>query len=281
MAKCPYCGKSAGIFKKKHKDCEQKYVDSIGNIKQRLKSYFWDDKTPKTEILSIAESSFIPKSKLEELYENVYSEKLDQMLDDGLISEDEETMLAEFQDFYQIDQKVLNKNNAINKVVGASILRKMFAGDKITGRFKISGNLPFKFMKSEELVFLYQNALFSEQRIKTEYEGGSSGVSLRIAKGLYYRTSTFKGRPIRKAIMKDIAYGMMALTNKHLYFASSEKSFRIRYDRIISLDPYSDGIGVHKDGVSSKPMIFSDVDGWFCYNFIKNIEDYEEELPAE
>lgn len=276
MAKCPYCGKSAGIFKKKHNDCEQKNTAGIAKIKQRLNSFFWDDKSTKTEILSLVESSFIPKSKLDELYENVYSDKIDEMLDDGLLSEDEETILEEFQDFYNIEQKVLDKNNAISKVVGASILRNMFEGKKITGRIKIIGDLPFKFMKSEELIYLYPKALFSEQRIKTEYEGESSGVSLRIVKGLYYRTSTFKGRPIRKAIMKDIAYGMMALTNKHLYFASSEKSFRIRYDRIISLDNYTDGIGIHKDGVTAKPMIFSEIDGWFCYNFIKNIENYNE-----
>lgn len=275
MAKCPYCGKSAGIFSKKHKECEQKYIVNVADIKGRLNSFFWNDKTPKTEILSIAENSFISNNKLDELYENVYSEKLDQMLDDGLLSEDEETIIDEFQDFYEIKQEVLNKNNSVNKAVGASILRKMFDGDSITGRIKISGNLPFKFMKSEELVFLYQNALLSEQRIKTEYEGSSSGISLKIVKGLYYRTSAFKGRPVKKTIMKDIAYGMMALTNKHLYFASSEKSFRIRYDRIISLDRYSDGIGVHKDGVTAKPIIFSDVDGWFCYNFIKNIEEYD------
>jgi hypothetical protein len=65
---------------------------------------------------------------------------------------------------------------------------------------------------------------------------------------------------------------MLALTNKHLYFSSGLKSFRIKYEKIISIDPYSDGIGITKDGVTAKPQIFKNIDGWFIYNYIQNID---------
>ena len=63
------------------------------------------------------------------------------------------------------------------------------------------------------------------------------------------------------------------IIGKALDFESSLKYFRINYEKIITLDPYSDGIGVQKDGVSAKPQVFKNIDGWFCYNFIKNISE--------
>lgn len=225
MAKCPYCNKSSGFFRKKHNACEKKYLEGISDVKTILRGFFSDSKSSLAAIKNIAEISFISHNKLNELFESVYSETVDNMLEDGLLREDEETSLAEFQEFYSINQDVLNKNNAQTKVVGASILRNMFAGKVISGRLKIDGNLPFNFLKNEKLVFLYSPVLLSEQRINTEYEGGSSGVSIRIARGLYYRTSAFKGRPIKKEVTIPISYGMMALTNKHLYFSSTKKKF--------------------------------------------------------
>ena len=65
---------------------------------------------------------------------------------------------------------------------------------------------------------------------------------------------------------------MLAITNLHIYFSSSNKNFRIRYDRIVSISPFEDAIGVQKEGVSSKPLTFKNIDGWFYYNFIKNSE---------
>ena len=205
---------------------------------------------------------------VETCYENVYSQFLDQFLDDGLFESAEEDKLVEYQSHFELSISVLNRNGALDKAVRASILRDLINGENITGRVKISGNLPFKLMKSEELIAVMKNVKLSEQRVHTEYKGKSSGLSIKIAKGVYYRTSGFKGKPIKNLSMDYIDVGLLALTTKHIYFASKIKNFRIRYDRIVAVKPYSDGVGIQKDGVSSKPMIFSNIDGWFCYNFL-------------
>ena len=87
-------------------------------------------------------------------------------------------------------------------------------------------------------------------------------------KGVYYRKSSFRGAPVKTLNTVSVGTGTLALTNKHLYFASTNKNFRIRFDRIVTVTPYEDGIGVEKEGISSKPMTFSNLDGWFYYNFI-------------
>ena len=45
---------------------------------------------------------------------------------------------------------------------------------------------------------------------------------------------------------------LLGLTTKHLYFAGSRKRFRVRYDRIVSFDPYDDGFGIMREAQSAK-----------------------------
>jgi hypothetical protein len=54
------------------------------------------------------------------------------------------------------------------------------------------GNLPFVFQKDEKLIWVFQNVEFYEEHTRTEYQGGSIGGSVRIARGFYLRTSAFR-----------------------------------------------------------------------------------------
>jgi len=274
MGKCPYCQKSTGIFKKLHKECEVKYNNGKELIKKKSSSFFDKSEIVEIEELEkIADESFITYDEFEDIMETTFTDNLLNFLDDGTLDDKEEDSLGEYMEHFKLTQEQLNKNDSLSKMVRASILRKLLNGEKSTSRMKIEGNLPFKFQKSEELIWLFQNVELFEQRIKTTYKGGSDGVSIRIAKGIYYRTSSFRGHPVKTTNIVPIANGMVAITNKHIYFSSGIKNFRINYNKIITLEPYSDGIGITKDGVTAKPQVFKNVDGWFCYNFIKNISE--------
>ena len=153
----------------------------------------------------------------------------------------------------------------------SSILRDLTEGKIPEQRIKIDGQLPFLFQKSESLIWVFTNVEFYEQRTRTEYRGGSQGVSVRVAKGVYYRTSSFKGRPVQISEMKYIGTGILALTTKHIYFGSPEKKIKIPINKLVSIEPYEDGIGLQKDGVTAKPQIFKNIDGWFAHNAISNL----------
>ena len=77
--------------------------------------------------------------------------------------------------------------------------------------------------------------------------------------------------PVKIEEMKHIGQGAFALTDKHIFFASANKNLRIQLSKIITLDPYEDGIGIQKDGVTAKPQVFKNIDGWFTYNAISNL----------
>lgn len=64
---------------------------------------------------------------------------------------------------------------------------------------------------------------------------------------------------------------MLGLTTKHIYFAGPKKRFRVRYDRIVSFEPYQDGIGIMREAQTAKPQSFITGDGWFVYNLATNL----------
>jgi len=274
MGKCKFCGKSAGLFKKVHNDCKLKNKQGLDALEKKLDKFTEDNPCliKIDELKEIANQSYIPLNKLDEILVNKYVNLLDLFLDDGILTIDEEKILESFQNNLAISQDKLEAKDALSRTLRSAIIRDLMNGDEFKNRLNISGNLPFKYQKNEYLVWLFQNVELFEQRTKTTYKGGSQGLSFKITKGVYYRTSSFKGHPVKTTNIVPIAEGMLALTNKHLYFSSGLKSFRIKYEKIISIDPYSDGIGITKDGVTAKPQIFKNIDGWFIYNYIQNID---------
>ena len=60
--------------------------------------------------------------------------------------------------------------------------------------------------------------------------------------------------------------GLLGLTTKQVYFASSRKKSRVRYDRIVSFDPYEDGLGIKRD-----TQTFVTGDDWFVFNLATNL----------
>ena len=64
---------------------------------------------------------------------------------------------------------------------------------------------------------------------------------------------------------------MLGLTTKPIYFAGRRKRFRVRYDRIVSFEPYDDGSGIMRDAQTAKPQTFRTGDGRSAYNLAVNL----------
>ena len=191
-------------------------------------------------------------------------------LEDGLLSLDEENALARYADHFSLTQQALDQNGVQTSLVQAAVLRDVTQGI-IPKRQRVNGAVPFNLMKSEQLVWVIQGVDYLETVVRRERRGSSQGLSIRVARGLYYRPSTFRSRPIEWEETVHADTGMLGLTTKHIYFAGRRKRFRIRYDRIVAFEPFSDGFGIMRDAQTAKPQTFRTGDGWFAYNLAANL----------
>ena len=191
-------------------------------------------------------------------------------LEDGVISEDEEAALSFYLDYFGIEQAQADRSGALTTLVKAGAIRDVTEGT-IPQRQNIQSRVPFNLMKSEKLVWVFQNVAYLEDVTRREMHGSSQGLTIRVARGIYYRPSAFKSRVVEWDETVRLDTGLMGLTTKHIYFAGDTKRFRVRYDRIVAFEPYSDGIGIMREAQSAKPQTFITNDGWFTYNMATNL----------
>lgn len=275
MGKCKFCGNPAGLFSSKHKECEKAYESGKQQIIFEVEdSVLNGNEFPKLKesIEEIAKTSFIDENTKKQFLIDGLNQAVDKFLEDGIIDSKEEETLNSFTNYFQIEQDDLDKNNLTVKIVKALVLRDVMEGE-VNDRVGFQGNLPFLMQKSETVLWIFQDVNYYHQKTKTTYQGGSQGVSFRVAKGVYYRTGGFKAQPVKQEVNQLIGTGLLVLTNKHLYFHCPEKSLKIPYNKIISLQSYQNALGIQKDGVSAKPMTFENIDEWFVYNLISNLNN--------
>ena len=205
-----------------------------------------------------------------QLLVRAWGEAVETTIEDGIVTLDEESALSRYLDHFGLTAADVNANGAHTSLVQAAIIRDVAMGI-IPQRQNIQGRVPFNLMKSEQLVWVIDGVDYLETITRRERRGTSHGVSIRVAKGLYYRPSTFRSRPIEweETVHQDT--GLLGFTTKHVYFAGSRKKFRVRYDRVVSFDPFSDGFGIMRDSQTAKPQTFRTGDGWFAYNLVTNL----------
>src|SRR5436309_2915272 len=67
---------------------------------------------------------------------------------------------------------------------------------EIPHRVTLAGDVSINFQRGEQVAWAFPQSPYYEDKTRRQYVGGSQGVSVRVAKGLYFRTSAFHGRPI-------------------------------------------------------------------------------------
>jgi hypothetical protein len=291
MGNCKFCDKKVGIFKSEHAECKLKNISSKEEILKLLKDSMYSKESIeniKIKINKIADSGYIVRSERPELIYKGWDSAIDSALEDNLISQEEEDRLYLIITNSGLEDSTIKQSKGWNKLVKGAIIRDILNG-KIPERVKIDGLDGINFQTDEKQVW-GTFCTFSESQVKTQYVGSSIGASIRIAKGLYVRTSSFKGNPVKTEEMTFVDSGVFVITNKNVYFNGMSKSFRIKYDKIVSFKNYSDSIGIIESNKDSKLKVFTFYngynssgkplkidDGWFVYNLITNISRMKDE----
>lgn len=273
MGDCKYCGKPAGFLRGKHSECEARHHRGAQKIvfeSMRAIREAGDLEALATIIRNIETSAFMSpgdgKTHLIRGWEN----SVEKFLEDGVLDKQEEEQLIRFKNHFELSADEVDRNGALTKTTKAAVVRDVLEG-VIPQRMTVNGSLPINFQKGEQLVWAFPNSKYFEDKTRRKYVGGSQSASIRVMKGVYYRVSSFKGRAVDEVERVHIDTGWVAVTNKNIYFAGPQKSVRLPYPKIVTFEPFGDGIGVIRDTATAKPQFFVTGDGWFTYNLITNL----------
>ena len=280
MGNCKYCGKPAGFLRSKHPECEEeerkrKRLSYEGQeqisveIVRSIKSSESFDMLEK-RIEEIEQSSFLPTEERKPLLIKGWESAVEIFLEDGILDNTEEGRLLDFKKYFRLSQIDLDSKGLLTKTAKAAVLRDVLNGI-VPKKMEIVGALPINFLKREQTVWVFPESKYFEDKTRRQYVGGSHGFGFRIMKGVYYRVGSFKGRAVEHTERVHIDTGWVVVTDKNVYFAGPHKSLRLPYAKIVSFEPFSDGIGIMRDASTAKPQIFVTGDGWFTYNLITNL----------
>ena len=279
MGTCRFCDQPAGFFRTVHPECEAKHAAAIQQIAAEAASALRraDEFQPlPSRLEALAAPARVTEAEKQQVLITQWKAALDQYLEDGVLDDDEERRLTRFREQFLLTQSDLDRDGAFTKLVKAGALRELLSG-KLPQRINIIGTLPVNLQKGEVVVWAFPNSGYLEDKVRRTYVGRTQGWNIRVMKGIYYRTSAFQGHPIDQTIRTQVDTGMVVLTNRNIYFAGSRKSVRVPYAKIISFEPYSDGIGVMRDAATAKPQVFVTGDGWFTFNLAVNLSQMSSE----
>ena len=288
MGNCTYCGESAGFLRKEHKECREKNERALETVKNicvdaALHGTGLDELKDRIRETFAAANATISDSELEANLATGWTHALGAAIEDRILTTEEKRGLNQYRRHFGLSEYRLNREGNFDTFRMVVLLGSITEGgaipryDRRAAREKY-GRLPFNLMKSEELLWVFTDVGYMEQVTSREFRGSSMGASFRVAKGVYVRPSSFSGRSVESKSMERTDDGMMGVTTKHIYFAGSSKRFRVRLEKIVSFEPYRDGLGIMRDTARAKPetFIMGATESWFSINLIEALLDMED-----
>jgi hypothetical protein len=149
------------------------------------------------ELKKIGEQSFISEAERHTLVLEGWETAVERSLHDGdgMVSEDEDERLRCLADLMSLSKDELSRSGAFVRLVNSAVIRDVLNG-VIPHRLTVEYSLPINFQKGEQFVWLFNPTGFLEERTHRKYIGESSGLSIRVMKGVYYRTGALQGHSV-------------------------------------------------------------------------------------
>jgi len=280
--RCKYCGEKTWFFKTSHGKCAHYSMEGWNEmvaLVAKIASQGGDVNKLDKQIVKLANAHQIAKANIKNVVIEGWEKALKNILQDSIITEEAEKNLTMVGEQFSLNQYDLDSHRSYTCFMQGCILREILNGKIPINRIKTNAPIPFNLQKSEVMVWIFTNTLYYEDKTRTEtyrrYVGKSKGFSVRIMKGVYYRTGAFSGYPIVSkntyTQREHIDTGLLGITSKNIYFLGSKKSFKIPYKKIVSFIPHSDGIALFRDAANAKPQMFKTGDGWFTFNLVSNL----------
>lgn len=165
-----------------------------------------------------------------------------------ILTKDGETELENIQKYLAIpDSDIFAEKQEIKKL---RLITKISEGD--IPSVEINNII---LQKNEIGYWVEPVELIEEKVLYRRYEGGSSGVSFRVMKGVRYHVGGFKGHMVSDVGKVTVDRGDLIITNKRVIFRGNEKSFTNSLVKFLDIHFFNNALQLTEIN-RTKPRIF-------------------------
>lgn len=137
----------------------------------------------------------LPQGQQTAILVQAWEAAVEGVLEDGLITMDEENALNRYIDHFDLNPDQLDRNGVLAQTVKATVIRDIAEGI-VPDRQNITVRVPFILMKSEKLVWVMTGVDYLEVITLRERRGSSHRLNIQVTRRVYYRPGTFRSRKV-------------------------------------------------------------------------------------
>jgi hypothetical protein len=168
----------------------------------------------------------------------VFRQVVNASIQDEYLSEDEETAMDS-------TIRILGIDHAAQLSVVSPIADRLRIARLNAGRFESVAS-PSIFLKPSETDLLEMPAQLLKEVVHRQMQGGYSGVSIRIAKGVRFNTGGYRGKSVVTGTSIEMAdSGVLCVTSTRVVFKGLHQTVECLYGKLAGLNVFDDGIEFH------------------------------------
>lgn len=134
------------------------------------------------------------------------------------------------------------------------VLFRLIIAQANDGRLPVAPRSDILLKKNEVLHFQIPASLMKQVAVR-EYQGGYSGFSFRIVKGVRYHVGGTRGRSVVVGHeMKVVGTGILYLTSQRSVFVGAQQTIELPYSKLVTLNVFTDGVQFHQSNRKSAPL---------------------------
>jgi len=234
----------------------RKLLQNLTGSSQKLQQFKQElEKALQDGILTPEEERYLNHLKMElglkdedikQISKTIFKEELEKALDDEKLTFEEQLKLEQLKSELNLSDDELKKE--LETISEYILLRELQEG-KLP---QIPSNMipNYLLVAPDEICHCIVKSELYEGRIVRE-RGTYQGFSIRITRGLYYRTGTYTEPKVSERIQKTDE-GTLAVTNKRFIFIGVNRTIDIPLENIYAVEFFKDAITLHRKGKKRK-----------------------------
>jgi hypothetical protein len=109
-------------------------------------------------------------------------------------------------------------------------------------------------LKRDEVAALETEARLCRYRTRTQYVGGSQGISIPLGHGFRYRISGFKSTPVQVESLNTVDSGKLIVTNQRLVFLGAKRDVSTPISKLLQIEGFSNALGIGREGKETRDI---------------------------